>query len=279
VATKVTYFWTCQQDLLGGWTESFYNVGNTPPGPFQAAATVSTRAAALRTALLTIHGEQSQMNYIRYSDPATFRNVALQKVDHPARPVNGSGTDTDYVTSALLLRLIGSDISNTYTTNQWIRAMQDGWIDRNGTLHLAGTFMDAFNALAGVLTSRDNGWAMRVINRTFPSNPVVSIDPTTGAVTCPGHGFLNNGIIRIKGAKGLEYANRIWRITYTDTDHFFLQHWTAQTGAISPGAKVFARYNLYTFIPITTVLAVRATSHATGRPSYQRTGRRKTRRK
>jgi hypothetical protein len=279
VATKCTFFYTCQQSLLGGWTESFYNVANTPPGPLSGTSDIAIRSGQLANALIDMHGRQTSMTFIRYSDPNTFRNVALFQVTDPPLGPLGNGLDTDYVTTALLLRLIGSDGTNTYVVNQWIRAMRDQFCDKNGQLILSGDFTTKFNALASVLVS--NGWRLRVIDRSKPSQPVSAIDPLTGTVTCTGHGFADNAVVRIKGARGMPQANGIWRITFVDTNHFVLQHWIAPPTGVVLGQKdkVYVRLNVYTLVPISTVLAVRITSHQTGRPSYLRSGRRKTRKK
>lgn len=263
---KVTIFNSVRQDKLGGYGISFWNTLND-------GNTVVTMARALGSAYNEVTGGQTVVNYVRIADLQNFRAVQVIEGLTSEGPLLGNGTDSDYITSGLLLRLA----NGRYTVNLWMRALWDAVIDKGGRYVPVPLWREKFLAFTAILKLASNGWAMRCVSKDTPIINVTAFDGATGIVTAPGHTYANGQQVRISRMKGFPTANKVWRITNVSipSGTFTLVGWAPVTGLY--GGHGTSTLQVYTFLGIQSAEVIRATSHRAGRPFGLLGGRRKRR--
>lgn len=265
MAFRVSFFWKQQADLLGGWSESFWNLG-TDVGPVETAAT------NLRTRLNAVHGQQTLCTEIRISDVSQFRDVSILRFTTTPSPP-GSVNDSDYPGVGVQLKL---KAAGNYIVRQTVRGTEDGDIRDGGRWKPRPATVIRFNALFAELTSAGNGWALRVQNRLIPKK-VVSAITNAGVITVAGHGYATNDFVRITRAKGTYDVNHVWQIVVLDSNSFSLIGWVAPTDPAVYKGNGKAILQSKTFIQISNVTYVRAAARKPGRPFGLSIGKQKSR--
>jgi len=286
---KVSYRFTQQSTLLGGWTENFWYDGDD-----QSA--VRSAAQALAPALFNIHGAQNGMPGWRISKvgggvPAL--NVAYAGAG-PVTVAVGDERDADYPTCALLIRMHGG---TGYYTHQWVRGIRDNLLQQGGRYDeaWAGTFPASFAVFAARLVA--NRFSIRVLDRTVPQIPISNFNYSLGTFDATSNPLVgmtpNSPYVRIKGMGTGNPANGVWALTWVDAvgttpAYARINNWTPTTysPAKPPKApKVVLQRYVYPLVaapafPVGTLGAeiIRGTSHKVGRPLGLLTGKSKKRR-
>ncbi len=269
---KVSFFYTSQQELLGGWSENIWS-------SLSSFADVEAQILVIAPFLDTYHGKQTVLRNVRIStlntklQPTRLVKVLPQTFIEEA--VNNTGADSDYVTTALLTELTGS---TGQIVRVWYRGMPDGVVDKGGRYNPSwpGHKGKLANVRQQYITS-SNGWRLRVNDA---ANIKIPVKAATGAgeITANGHGLVTNDKARLSGFAGAEDFNGVWRVTVTGPNVFTLDNFPPTTQTLDKGASPTVLKQSPVLIPIQDMTIKRATSHQTGRPFAQRTGRRRGRR-
>jgi hypothetical protein len=267
LAFKVSYFFQWVGERTGGWSWNFWNSG-TDLNPVQIATD------ALRNALNGITGNQTICPFARISDISTFRVVDLRNyvagaiVPTPSDPAN-----TDFPTNAALLELTAA---GGYIARSWLRGLPDGIINTGGRFLPYPAWIALQGTAFGILTNAANGWSLRVLDKGQAPKVVQDITQA-GVVTCLGHGYATNDVVRISRARNLVIANRLWRVTVTDANTFMLQGWVVPAVVTPYTGNGQVRKQVRILVQIANARFVRATEHRVGRPFGLLSGRRKRR--
>jgi len=269
VTYRCSFFAQQKSTLRGCWSENFWNSSGSLPA-------VQSAALSLRNALNLVTGAQVFFPQLRIADATTFRNVLNIPFPNAApSAISSSAPDADYPSTALLIKL---NASGNYSTKQWLRGLPDNVTDLSGTYQPTALFTGRLNALFKLLTDGSQTWAINVLNRANPFQPITAINGTTGTVTCPAHGFAPGAKVRITGVHGLTQANGVWTITVISADQFSLNFWAPPSVVVPAlGKKPSARLQSYIQVQIASCEFVRITSHRTGRPIGLLGGRRRKR--
>lgn len=269
VGFRVSFFLSVQEELLFGWSENFWS-------SLVSVNDMKTEIGVFAPLLDALHGRQTTLNYARLTKMPGFRQVEVMPLVPNFGAPNGTYADSDFAKSGLLMELTGA---NGQKVRQWIRATPDGVIDRGGRYNPASpNHLPRLQAMLTRLTTTSAGWRLRVQDPSTPKKPITGITQA-GDVTVQAHGYAPLDKVRISGVKGLTQANGVWRIESVTTDTFKLAHWV--TPAVpTPMTKSNALATLQqpVFTAIQSGKIVRASSHQTGHPFAQSTGRRRTRR-
>lgn len=266
---RVTFFWQQQSSKLGGWSENFWS-------SLSDVSSVQTAALALRTLMDNAKGAQVVCNTIRISDAATFRNVQNVLIPGASTIPTTPSNDADYPSTALQLKM---KAAGNYSTTQWFRGIPDANVSNSGQYNPIPSYVSKISTIAAEITNSSKQWSVRVLDRTVLKKVVSNLAPTTGIVTCTAHGYGPAGTtlkVRIQGFASPKVANKVWRITVIDADTFQLNFWQSTSGPVS-GNNPTARAQVYTYIQVSGLEVVRATSHRTGRPIGLLGGRRRRR--
>lgn len=265
---RVSFFHQVQQDLLGGWSENYWN-------SLSDLSAVTTAATALRTKLFLLKGYPVQLPTVRISDVANFREVkTLRFADATVPSPIPDTSSADFVDTALLLKLTASP---NYVTNQWLRGIYDDQISRGGRYIPTATFTTYFNAFKGALLDGTQGWNLRRLDRTVPKKTITGIT-AAGVVSCANHGLATDDKTRISRVLSPDSLNKIWKVVRIDADTFSIVGPPAATVPATVGISTSSKRQSFVFVGITKVEIDRATKHNTGRPFGQLSGRRSIRR-
>lgn len=268
---RVSFFNQQQSSKLGGWSENLWiNEDNVD--------IVEANALVLRGLMSNAKGIQVILPSIRIS--STPANRLVRNVTIPTAPGSSSGgtPDADYPNTALQFKFTAA---GGYSVTNWMRGIPDAQISNSGNYVPTGAYTSKINAMFAALKTSSNAWSLRVLDRTTPKQTVTKVDLTTGVVTCPAHGYGPAGTtqrVRLQGFATPKVLNKIWRITVIDADTFQLAFWTALPTQPVTGNNPYSRRQVYIFVQISGASVVRATSHRTGRPTGQLTGRRRAKR-
>lgn len=264
---RCSFFFTQQADLLAGGSINFYNNS----GDMSTAVTASTN---LLNALYGLTGKGCNWPNARVADLGNFRAVQLIKNTRTSAPT-GTDLDADFINTAGLLKVRGP---GAYVTNQWMRGLTDGCFRQDGRWQPDGFTTGAFGIFHALLTQSGNGWVVRNQNKALTKKLITAVT-LTGQITIPTHGYTGQPVIRISRTGGIPGLNKIWQTTIVDANN--LQLVAIPIGGFIGGytkpGKAQLQEPLYQ--AITDVQIVRATSHRTGRPFGQSSGRRKARAK
>lgn len=273
MACRVQLFWTTQGNLLGGWSENFWN--NRP-----FSADIYPLAKLLFQQLDKMHGNQTYCSNIRVSDLDNFRNVQNESLTTGPSAPSDSPNASDFMNTAALLKLNATGSSSPpilYSTKQWVRSCHDGDVNSGGRWNPLPATTAALGLLRGQLTTTGNGWCCRVQDQSTPKK-IVAAASAAGVITANGHGFADGQKVIISRAKGDIPINGTWRVTVIDANHFSLIGFQQPAGTpVYLGNGVTYAVNKI-LVPITDIKVVRATAHKTGRPFGQSSGRRRTQR-
>lgn len=285
---RVSFFSQQQSSKVGGWSENFWNSGSDLSVLIGAPATQLNPAGIvgsinpLRTALDYIKGAQVYIPNVRVSDVANFRQVALVEfADAAPHAVTPSvNQDADYPNTALLIALVGA---NGARVKQWVRGIPDTIVANSGRFNPSGwgPFQQYLNRFFAVLTNPTNLWSLNVRDPSKKPQPVQAFNYTTGVVSANNHGITPIGStqeIRLKGFGKGNPANRVWQCLVTDSNTLTITPWAIPTPTpIITGKKPKVQWQLYIMTPIASGSVVRVSSHKTGRPIGQLSGRRRGR--
>jgi len=263
---RVSIFFAQQSDLLSGWSENFWN-GATDLAPVKAAGN------ALALALNAFHGLQSVLTTMRISDPDRFRLVDITRFALSPQPPSRGDLSSDFVNTAALLKLVGA---GNYVTTQWLRGIPDGDIAFGGRWSPLAGSLTRFNAVRGLLLSGSNNWQLRRQDRTVPKKVIQAISQA-GVVTVANHGYTTNDKVRISRSKGTFVVNKVWQIVSLDTNTFQLIGFQTPTIPAVYLGNGTAQKQVPIYVAITDASIPRASSHRSGRPFGQSSGRRKRR--
>ncbi len=266
MAFKVSFAFSQQMALLGGWTENFWS-------SLTDLGQCTTNAADLGNALARIHGNTTAWTRTRISDALNPRNVML--VTGPAY-TTGVGDPTRVSDYAAVAGLLVSQGFGNYPVRQWLKGLWDSATNTGGFWNPPSNMTGYLNAFYGLLTNSKSAWCLRVLDRTQLQKPIQGIS-NAGVVTCMTHGYSNNNLVRISRAKGLAYANGLWKIVVIDANTFSLVGFIANTALPPYTGGGVVRLQSYIFTPIISTQIVRATKHNVGRPLGQLIGRRRKR--
>lgn len=261
MAFHVSFFFEQRGDLSSGYTENFWNL-------LTSDTALEAAAVKLRGALLTAKGWGISCPKIRISDASNFRELQILRYPQGSG-AKGLPEDADFVNTGVQLILTALP---KYKTIQWFRSIPDNSVARAGRYQPSAQFLTDIGKLFGLLTNGANGWCLRKQNRANEKKDIVSISQA-GVVTSPGHGFVNFDQVRVSRCKGTFVVNKIWKVTRLDTDTFQLVGFQTPTPAAIylGGGKATAQTPV--FVAINKAVTGRATSHKTGRPFDQSSGK------
>ncbi len=252
--------------LLGGWTENFWS-------SLTDISQCLINAKALGNSLSRIHGNTTAWTRTRISDALNPRNVTL---DTGPSFVSGVGDATRVSDYAAVAGLLVSTGFGNYPVRQWLKGLWDAATNTGGYWNPPSNMTGYLSAFYSILTNPSAAWALRVLDRSQLQKPIQQIT-NAGVVTCMTHGYSNNNSVRISLAKGLTYANGLWKIVVVDANTFSLIGFVANSAyPVYTGSGV-CRLQSYIFTPIISTSIVRATKHNVGRPLGQLIGRRRKR--
>jgi hypothetical protein len=265
MAFRCSFFFTQQGDLLSGGSINFYNQQGD-----QSA--VVTAARNLLAALYSLTGLGCNWPNARIADLQNFRSVVIIKNTRTSVP-GGTNADADFINTAGLLKVRGP---GAYVVNQWMRGLTDGCFRQDGRWDPDGFTTGAFGPFHDQLVSSGNGWCIRAQNKATPKKLITAVT-LTGQVTIPAHGYTGTPKIRISRTGGMPGLNKVWITTVVDANN--LQLVAIPVGGFTGGYTKPGTAQLQdaVFLAITDAQIVRATSHRTGRPFGQSSGRRRTR--
>lgn len=270
VAYKVSFFFS--QDApprAGGWSENFWNTASD-------LTAIEARANTLRGSLLSCKGRQTQCLAVRIAEVGGFRRtkiLAFTKGEFNAMaPLEW---ESDYPNTALKLRLLEApSATEQQSTTQWFRGIPDYLVVQGGGYVPDAVFLGRAVNLFNVLTAVNQGWATYTIPGDAPYKVVRAIT-AAGRVTVQNHGYVDDQLVRISRAKGLTYANKVWRIVSVDLNTFDLQGWDPPVPTPTYTGNGKARTQTLAFNSIVEPRFEFATSHKTGRPFRLLSGRAK----
>jgi hypothetical protein len=264
---RVSYFFSQQGDRLGGWSENYWS--NDP----DITTLINTHVDPLATALYNLRGNGTALNAVRISDVSTFRSAQIFQYSSYFTPPQGNDFDSDYVTSAALVKLLGPP---QYLVRQWYRGVPDNCVKMDGRWQPTTSWTNFFNAYKAIITNGANNWALRTIDKGQAKKVVVNVS-LTGVVTVSAHGYSTNDRIRISRTGGIPGLNKIWTVQVIDANTFQLIAIPVggfTGGYTKPGT---AQKQVILFQQITGASVLRASKHDTGRPFGLLSGRRKRR--
>jgi len=266
---RVSFFYQQSADLLTGFSENFWNI-------LSDGSSVLAAAENLRVALNTFKGFGTQTSATRISDLSGFRQTQIIKRDFEIETPTNTQDYSDFPDTAVLMKLYGPQ---KIVVNQWLRGVREAVVNTNqGKLGMRSADLTRFNKIKSELVTGSNGWVLRVRDPGEKLKPITGITGQ-GVVEVAGHGYENNDQVRISRAKGLTYANRLWKITVLTPSTFQLVGWDpVDPVAVYKGEGVVRRI-VYVTQTILDVKPDRATRHESGRPFGLRGGRRKPRKK
>lgn len=258
-----------QSTLLGGWTMNFWA---------QSASLdkVISDSDFLATTLSNTVGAQTVIQGSRISTVGVSRQTLKRSFNFGGTPLVAS-TDADYPSTALQLVLVDTGGDRVL---QWIRGIPDAVVSDSGRYNPTATFTRNLNSVFNALTASGQTFVLRNLVRTTPNLVISAINPTTGVTTVPSHGYGPAGTVnyaRIRGVRGLTYANKVWQFTVVDANTLQLNFWAAQTDVIEPGGKPTCTLQVYGYNKIASASIQAVSSHRTGRPTGLLGGRRKRR--
>ncbi len=271
MTARVSFNYQVTQDRIGGWSENFWNA-------ISFSTDLNDRIAALRKQLSFIRGEQTTNNFIRVSDPTLKRQVQILTYPDTPAPPSGSPDDTDFVDTAILLKLVSA---RGAITHQWLRGIPDGMVTNGGRYAPTGTFRSNLNGVISVLTkSAQYGWQVRIADPTYQPKALKNVgnfDPATGTVTLPGNGYSAGDMVRLSRVGGGVGANGLWAVTNVNNGAgtFQLLNYKVPSPVWTWNGMGYVRKISMIFDNIASVAPLRATSHRTGRPFGQLSGRRR----
>lgn len=276
---RVTYFFELQGDRLGGWSENFWNNSASVDALLPKAQDLGGR-------LIISKGGGVLWTRTRISVPGSPRNT-VTLINNPARQSGpfdlASVNAPDYQVTKWLLQLAGpkppANQPGGNTTLQWIGGTTDRSVI-SAYLQPGAVIASLFPQAIARLTNSANNWCVYVLNPAIPAIPVVSVNPTTGVVTCGGPiNFANGALVRVSRIHNLTAANGLWRVTVNPSDNtqFTLNNWTVQTNIMGPSPKANVRWQTYAPLQIQGATVVRSSNHKVGRPTGQFGGRKRTR--
>jgi len=267
-----------------GWTMNFWN-------SLTVLNDVLLAAGRLAPFLQAVVGKETLLEWYSargvYEPPGSrgARLAASVYAVKPGGPPVPKQGDSDYPSVSLIMEL---RTQTGEVVRQTIRGIADDNVTLGGWYTPAGTMAGDIRALMTQLAKTGEGWAVRTQDQGQAPKPLAGFDSTVGNVTCPGHGFSVNQIVKIGGKNiGIKpKLNGRWKIfAVPDVDHFVLLDWenedTAQSGNYrSAYAQALAfTYKAIAFDvtkPLSSGVTF-VTSREVGRPQHRLTGRRKSR--
>jgi len=264
---KVTFFFQQQTAWSSGWSENFWNT-------LSDLSDVIGSTNSLRPKLQAVHGRQTILPYVRISEVGNFRRV------HPIsygvggfNPTVPAEAPSDFPTTSLLLVM---QRSPNYITRQWIRGIPDHAADNGGFFAPGEGYQASINALAGELKNGARGWALRTLDKDVPKKDVLTLS-SLGIVGVNDHGYITGDKVRISRARGLTYANKIWKVIRVDTNTFSLVGWDPPEPIPTYRGHGISQKQVYLYATPTTVTMNVITKHNVGRPTRLSVGRRRRR--
>lgn len=271
MAFRVTVFFEQSGDKSGGWSMNFWNNTND-------LSLMQPIAQRLVDRLDDMTGVETRPVSVRISEIGAFRRIFQFTPVVSPRGISTAPTTSDYVNTALLMKL---GAAPSYQTRQWLRGIHDSVVVEGGKYRATAALMRRYTAFFTYLASGGDNWSLRVQSATAPNKDIEAISGA-GVVTITGHGFPATPVggtgltkVRITRCKGDFFYNGVWSIKNVTTDTFSLVGWVAP-GDLQPyrgGGKAILQ--LPVLVAINGGTFLRATSHKTGRPSNVLTGRRK----
>lgn len=269
MAFRVSFFWTIQQKLIGGWSENFWN-------GLADLSDVEKQATALRGVLNSFHATQVKCPTVRISDTTGFRQVKILTFNLNLGGGQSNTNNADFVNTAALLKL---QAGPKLVTRQWLRGLDDDDINQGGYWNPTAATVSQVNKLRALLTSAANGWVLRKLKALPVPTDIVGITQagimTVQNIANPG------GIAKLRISRCISNIdiNRIWKFQWIDATHVQLLGPVPFTVAPVFVQLGTAKVQEYEYTAITDSSIERATSRRTGRPLGQSSGRRRTRKR
>lgn len=261
---RVSFFCQIQQARLGGWSENYWS-------SLADLSDVEAKARTLRDLLFYGKAFNVLIPNMRISDVDNFRSVKI--VNFPTEPFQTPTTtgSADFVVVGGLVKLTA--IPN-FTVRQWYRGIFDVDVNKGGYWIPTADHTLKYNAVWAHLQSAGNGWSLRVLNRNNTKKTIQAIS-TAGVVTSLGHGLVTGNLVRISRVLTPKNINKVWRVVRVDADSYTLNGFATLTTAPQVGKSTCGQLQAYEYKAIATATIDRATSHKTGRPFGQLSGRRR----
>lgn len=272
---KIQVFFTQTAYRAGGWSCNFWV--NT------SSSNIVTVANGLQFALDQLTASGVLVPWVRVSTIGSSRLASTYR--YAALPTTTTNVSTSPMIPGVKVLVAFASQSGGFT-RQWLGGLPTNWLI-NGGLNPNPTggsnLLFLFNFLV------QNNFLIRKIS-VQPKTTVQSIT-TAGLVTAPGHGLALNSQCYVRIGRMVDgvKSNGIWVATPLTTSTIQLgpspilpfvtapvptktayvtQYGYAGFGIVAPGTLV---------PPATNTSVLGATTHRVGRPSYQYSGRRKTR--
>lgn len=266
----VSIVWQQTDRALAEWTENFW----AEVSSIDAALSAGKKLAA---AMEPFHGQGANWVRVEARKVRGPDNAEVNKdQDYVSRGFTTQAVAdeafSDQATTSIFIALYGGD---DYT-QQWIKGVQDRWVDNNGVLKKKSqTLKDAVEAFEKVIKA--DPWRIRCLDDNVKKKTVSKITET-GIVEVATHNFDPIFPVRISGSLTNKYVNQIWEISplpSPDANKFQLNFFSPPEPWIPPKGKLRARQQRYVFKNITLVKLIHASTHKVGGPKKKYVGSKK----
>lgn len=262
---RVIFAWSQRVRKHSGWSENFWSRQGT---------LVSAMAAAqsLRPTLQALHGTQTNLDSLTVKSYANSR-VTMSQVFRPDQTVISGTDDSDYPTTALLMKL--TDPTGDYVTRQWIKGIWDS-VTVAG-FYKVGDYDKKVQKFLKELMDPNNAWGMRVTLKSNLAKGIEGVSPL-GVITVTAHGYTAGTTVRIGGVGGITSVNGVWKVLNPTADTFQLLGYKPLVDPGTWDARGHVRRIEYDFVSIKLAENLGTSKRDVGRPLGQLTGRRTNRR-
>lgn len=202
----ISYEWDMDTDGGGaGWSENFWTAASTLAGALSAADSLAPYLAA-------VHSNEARLRTYHVTDTPADPGLTTPRLT-TSRTYNDSGHflnlryDGMYPTTAARLGLFDT---NGRSHDVWLKGMPDG-IDVKGKKGILPIWQLKMGALTSRLVNPVANIVRRHLDYAQAKKPVKAISQT-GVVTCVGHGYTENNVVRIGKTFSTPNIDGVYRV-------------------------------------------------------------------
>lgn len=266
------YEWEQDTDQgSAGWSENFWYIGSDLAGaltlwnsfaPYLAA--VHSNEARLRGGSVRAVSDDPGVRIARLYTPVTY---------YDSGHFLSLRYEGMYPSTAVRISIYDS---NGRSNDVWLKGMPDG-IDVGGHLALLPIWQLKMNALLNFIKTPGSGFARRHLDFAQAVRPVTAVS-TTGVVTCKGHGFSDNNVIRLGRTNSDPNIDGLYRVIAItgSADTFQLGHFRPLAAPAETTPASYAQRQLQVAVAATDAKMEGVTKKNVGRPRRGPRGRQTT---